>query len=141
MPRDEDKKDDPAGALLADDTAAEPLEAEVVQNLPAETTEIPHEITVEVGATAQKTLENFTETVRYWAKRGAATKVRVKYDGKKMLPDIPVAYVVAAEAPVAEVMEGELDGLLLDGAGDDALVEGAAEHLREERDDVDAHVP
>ncbi len=36
-------------------------------------------------------------------------------------------------------MEGDLYEALLAGAGDDARVEGPGEHLREEREDVDAH--
>src|SRR5262245_29277730 len=42
-------------------------------------------------------LRKVTETLRHWANTGRYTKVRFKFRGKPLLPDIPLAAVVAAE--------------------------------------------
>ncbi len=43
-------------------------------------------------------LEKVREEVTYWAKKGVYTKVRFKFRGKPLLPDIPMAGFLAAEA-------------------------------------------
>lgn len=45
----------------------------------------------------EASLERLRENVVAWAKKGRYTKVRFKFRGKQLLPDIPLAAVVAAE--------------------------------------------
>src|SRR5689334_4348295 len=46
----------------------------------------------------EETLSKFREELSHWAKKGRHTKVRFKLRGKQLLPDIPLAAVVAGEA-------------------------------------------
>ncbi|MDQ3264882.1 MAG: tetratricopeptide repeat protein [Myxococcota bacterium] len=45
----------------------------------------------------EQTLQKIGEEVSHWAKKGRYTKVRFKFRGKQLLPDLPLAAVVAAE--------------------------------------------
>lgn len=45
----------------------------------------------------EQSLAKLKEQVVVWAKRGRYTKVRFKFRGKQLLPDIPLAAVVAVE--------------------------------------------
>ncbi len=45
----------------------------------------------------EHTLKKIGEEVSHWAKKGRYTKVRFKFRGKQLLPDLPLAAVVAAE--------------------------------------------
>ena len=45
----------------------------------------------------EASLERLRENVVPWARKGRYTKVRFKFRGKQLLPDIPLAAVVAAE--------------------------------------------
>jgi len=46
----------------------------------------------------EKTLAKLRDEVQHWVNKGRYTKVRFKLRGKPILPDLPVAAVVAAEA-------------------------------------------
>lgn len=48
-------------------------------------------------AAIETSLKKITDEVSHWAKKGRYTKVRFKFRGKQLLPDIPLAAVVAAE--------------------------------------------
>jgi tetratricopeptide (TPR) repeat protein len=61
-----------------------------------------------------------SELVR-WAKKGAYTKVRLKFRGRQMLPDIPLAALVAAEG-LSFYWAGLLRALAVNVAGG-ALIE------------------
>jgi hypothetical protein len=54
-------------------------------------------VEVEPGS-VEKTLEKVREELFHWVKKGRYTKVRLKLRGKPILPDIPVAAFLAAEA-------------------------------------------
>ena len=54
---------------------------------------------VEVGARPlEETLRRVREQLVHWAKKGRYTKVRFKFRGKPLLPDLPVGALLAAEA-------------------------------------------
>ena len=58
-------------------------------------------ITIEVDRQLERldeVLEKVFEEVRHWSKKGVHTKVRFKMRGKQVLPDIPMAAFIAAEA-------------------------------------------
>lgn len=58
-------------------------------------------ITIEIDRQIERldqALEKVRDEVGYWAKKGVYTKVRFKFRGKPLLPDIPVAAFMAAEA-------------------------------------------
>src|SRR4051794_31278870 len=53
---------------------------------------------VEVDPRAiDETLGKFKDQLVHWANKGRFTKVRFRFRGKQLLPDIPLAAVVAAE--------------------------------------------
>ncbi len=54
-------------------------------------------VEVEPGS-VERTLEKVREELFHWVKKGRYTKVRLKMRGKPILPDIPVAAFLAAEA-------------------------------------------
>lgn len=45
----------------------------------------------------EESLGKLREEVRHWANKGRYTKVRFKFRGKQLLPDLPIAAVAAAE--------------------------------------------
>ncbi len=45
----------------------------------------------------EESLGKLREEVRHWANKGRYTKVRFKFRGKQLLPDMPIAAVAAAE--------------------------------------------
>ena len=49
-------------------------------------------------ARVEETLTRIRDELSHWAKKGRHTKVRFKLRGKQLLPDIPLAAVVAGEA-------------------------------------------
>jgi tetratricopeptide (TPR) repeat protein len=56
-------------------------------------------VSVEVEPSqVEETLAKVREELSHWAKKGRHTKVRFKIRGKQILPDIPLAAVVAGEA-------------------------------------------
>lgn len=59
----------------------------------------PRVFPVEVDAgSVEKTLAKVREELTHWVNKGRYTKVRFKLRGKPILPDLPVAAVIAAEA-------------------------------------------
>ena len=71
-----------------------------------------------------ETLEKLTEELGYWVRKGTDTKVRVKLFGKALLPDIPIAAFLAAEA-----VTFWWTGLLRALVGVDRIRSGGAERL------------
>src|SRR5215831_4447126 len=65
-------------------------------------------------------LRKVTETLRQWANAGRYTKVRFKFRGKPLLPDLPLAAVVAAEG-LTFYWTGILRALLVNVAGRSVL--------------------
>jgi tetratricopeptide (TPR) repeat protein len=51
-----------------------------------------------VGGNASEAVSKLKKNVQYWIERGRYNKVRVKRNGKAVLPDIPVGALVAFEA-------------------------------------------
>jgi len=88
-------------------------------------------IEVEPGK-VELALAQLREELQHWVKKGRYTKVRFKLRGKALLPDIPVAAVIAAEAATFW-WTGLLKALLLTvGAGallDVELVNGAEQEV------------
>lgn len=64
----------------------------------------------------EETLGKIREELSYWAKKGRYTKVRFKFRGKQLLPDLPLAAVVAAEG-LTFYWGGILRALLVNFAG------------------------
>lgn len=50
---------------------------------------VPHKL--------EETLRSLADDLRHWANQGRYTKVRFKFRGKPLLPDLPLAAVAAAE--------------------------------------------
>jgi hypothetical protein len=74
--------------------ATRPRAKSPVSEAPASSTTLP--IDVQPGW-VEESLKKVTETLRHWANTGRYTKVRFKFRGKPLLPDLPLAAVVAAE--------------------------------------------
>src|SRR5262249_28447034 len=53
-------------------------------------------VDVQPGA-IDEAMRKVTDALRQWANAGRYTKVRFKFRGKPLLPDLPLAAVVAAE--------------------------------------------
>lgn len=86
-----------------DERAKEPtiVDAEIVEEGEGASSEEIQPITIEVDRQLERleeVLEKVTEEVHHWAKKGVHTKVRFKMRGKQLLPDIPMAAFLAAEA-------------------------------------------
>lgn len=64
----------------------------------------------------EETLARIREELTHWAKKGRHTKVRFKLRGKQLLPDIPLAAVVAGEA-LTFYWGGLLRALIVNVAG------------------------
>ncbi len=64
----------------------------------------------------EETLGKLRDEVSYWAKKGRYTKVRFKFRGKQLLPDLPLAAVMAAEG-LTFYWGGILRALLVNFAG------------------------
>ena len=54
-------------------------------------------VEVEAGE-VEKTLLRLRDELSHWVKKGRYTKVRFKFRGKPILPDLPIGAVIAAEA-------------------------------------------
>jgi len=74
--------DDPDGLGAAPRSPTEPIVIEIDRQLER----------------IDQVLEKVRSEVTYWAKKGVYTKVRFKFRGKPLLPDIPMAGFMAAEA-------------------------------------------
>src|SRR5687767_7255476 len=87
-------------------TSKEPvLEAEVVEDRPAQKA-LPAGDPVAKGRALpfeidprrmEESLKKLQGEMVHWANKGRYTKVRFKFRGKQLLPDLPLAAVVAAE--------------------------------------------
>jgi tetratricopeptide (TPR) repeat protein len=74
-------------------------------------------LSVEVEPSAvEETLAKIRTELSHWAKKGRHTKVRFKIRGKQLLPDIPLAAVVAGEA-LTFYWGGILRALIVNVAG------------------------
>ena len=87
----------------------------------------------------EEALKKVTETLRHWANTGRYTKVRFKFRGKPLLPDLPLAAVVAAEG-LTFYWTGILRALLVNGAGrsvhDVELVNDSEQHVQKGKEEL-----
>src|SRR5215470_2957367 len=95
-------------------------------------------IDVQPGA-VDEALRKVTETLRQWANAGRYTKVRFKFRGKPLLPDLPLAAVVAAEG-LTFYWTGILRALLVNVAGrsvlDVELVNDSEHHVQKGKEEL-----
>lgn len=92
----EDKKPTKSAAA-----AGEPIDAEVVaadKDAPPADADRPSFTLDATGKTAAEAMGKLKDNVQYWVTRGRYNKVRIKRQGKAVLPDIPVGALVAVEA-------------------------------------------
>lgn len=68
----------------------------------------------------EATLSKLKEQLRAWANKGRYTKVRFKFRGKQLLPDLPLAAVLAAEG-LTFYWGGILRALIVNVAGKTVL--------------------
>jgi tetratricopeptide (TPR) repeat protein len=68
----------------------------------------------------EESLQALRDTVVKWAKKGRYTKVRFKFRGKQVLPDIPLAAILAVEG-VTFYWTGLLRALVFNVAGKSVL--------------------
>ena len=82
---------------MADGSKPKKKKKKAVTRAPADTTPrntLPFEI--EAGR-IEESLAKMKDQIVYWAKKGRYTKVRFKFRGKQVLPDMPLAAVAAAQ--------------------------------------------
>ncbi len=95
-------------------------------------------VDVQPGA-IDEALRKVTETLKQWANAGRYTKVRFKFRGKPLLPDLPLAAVVAAEG-LTFYWTGILRALLVNVAGrsvlDVELVNDSEQHLQKGKEEL-----
>lgn len=95
-------------------------------------------VDVQPGA-IDEALSKVTETLRQWANAGRYTKVRFKFRGKPLLPDLPLAAVVAAEG-LTFYWTGILRALLVNVAGrsvlDVELVNDSEQHVQKGKEEL-----
>lgn len=112
----------------------EPIATEQVAETGAERTVFGVE--VEPGS-LETTLQKVRDELGYWVKKGRYTRVRFKFRGKPILPDVPIGAVLAAEA-VTFWWAGLLRALLATlGAGallDVELVNDSAREVAQGKD-------
>ena len=92
------QKDRPPGRARIPPMADEPRQKPGDDDAPERP---PEPITIEIDRQLERlddALEKVRDEVAYWAKKGVYTRVRFKFRGKPLLPDIPVAAFMAAEA-------------------------------------------
>src|SRR5262245_38822678 len=102
--------------------------------------EAPSTLPIEVQPGAvDEALRKVTETLRQWANAGRYTKVRFKFRGKPLLPDLPLAAVVAAEG-LTFYWTGILRALLVNVAGrsvlDVELVNDSENHVQKGKEEL-----
>ena len=100
----------------------------------------PSTLPVEVQPGAvDEALRKVTDTLRQWANAGRYTKVRFKFRGKPLLPDLPLAAVVAAEG-LTFYWTGILRALLVNVAGrsvlDVELVNDSEAHVQKGKEEL-----
>ena len=85
-----------------------------------------------VGDQLGQAIGQIAKEAQYWAKRGRYNKVRILRGGKQVLPDIPVAALLAVEAATF-FWSGLLRGVIANVAGkvlfEVVLINDAHEHL------------
>src|SRR5215470_14023636 len=95
-------------------------------------------VDVQPGA-IDEALRKVTDTLRQWANAGRYTKVRFKFRGKPLLPDLPLAAVVAAEG-LTFYWTGILRALLVNVAGrsvlDVELVNDSERHVQKGKEEL-----
>lgn len=93
---------------------------------------------VQPGA-IDEALRKVTDTLRQWANAGRYTKVRFKFRGKPLLPDLPLAAVMAAEG-LTFYWTGILRALLVNVAGrsvlDVELVNDSEQHVQKGKEEL-----
>lgn len=101
-------------------TAAPPQPKPAPEPPPLESAPAPEggaTIPLEVGEGGfDETLTRLRQELKRWANKGRYTKVRFKFRGKQLLPDIPLAAVVAAEG-LSFYWAGILRALVVNVAG------------------------
>jgi hypothetical protein len=93
--------------------------------LPVETQPVPRApggiFPIELDTTElEQSLSKMAGELKHWANKGRYTKVRFKFRGKQLLPDLPLAAVVAAEG-LSFYWGGILRALLVNVAGGSLL--------------------
>jgi tetratricopeptide (TPR) repeat protein len=100
---------------------------------PKDADEAKPEFTLEVEGDGKDAITRLRKNLEYWVTRGRYNKVRVKRNGKAVLPDIPVGALVAFEAATF-FWTGLLRGVLVNTVGrvlfEVELVNEADEHYR-----------
>jgi tetratricopeptide (TPR) repeat protein len=95
-------------------------------------------VDVQPGA-IDEALRKVSDTLRQWANAGRYTKVRFKFRGKPLLPDLPLAAVVAAEG-LTFYWTGILRALLVNVAGrsvlDVELVNDSEHHVQKGKEEL-----
>ena len=95
-------------------------------------------VDVQPGA-VDEALRKVTDTLKQWANAGRYTKVRFKFRGKPLLPDLPLAAVVAAEG-LTFYWTGILRALLVNVAGrsvlDVELVNDSEQHVQKGKEEL-----
>lgn len=103
------------------------------QKPPLEPTDEAPAFSLEVEGDGKDALGKLRQNVAYWVSRGRYNKVRIKRQGKAVLPDIPVGALVAFEAATF-FWTGLLRGVLMNTVGrvlfEVELVNEADEHYR-----------
>jgi tetratricopeptide (TPR) repeat protein len=106
----------PAAARRKASPLARPAPAPVaIQHFPKKPSGGVMSVEVEPSQ-VEETLTRIREELTHWAKKGRHTKVRFKIRGKQLLPDIPLAAVVAGEA-LTFYWGGLLRALIVNVAG------------------------
>lgn len=83
----------------------------------ASTPDANKKFTLEViGGNVSEAMAEMKSQVKYWADRGRYNKIRVKRNGKPVLPDIPIGGIVAFEAATF-FLAGPLRGAIVNAVG------------------------
>lgn len=107
----------PASARKPASKPASPRKAKPAAKLPPRTKLIPIDVD---PARIEETLGKVTSELKHWANKGRYTKVRFKFRGKALLPDLPLAAVAAAEG-LTFYWGGILRALIVNFAGKSML--------------------
>src|SRR5262245_10616648 len=86
----------------------------------AEESSLPIEIEPESPEGVEQALSTLKDELVHWANKGRYTRVRFKFRGKQLLPDLPLAAVVAAEG-LTFYWGGILRALIVNLAGKSVL--------------------
>ena len=73
-------------------------EDEMVERDPERERSLPVPMSIEIGAeTVEEAIETVANELTYWARRGIDSKVRIKFRGTQLIPDVPLAAFMVAE--------------------------------------------